>query len=82
MTQQNGHRWTQLLEDLRRDAVVEQQLGDDYSESSGDLAWDHANQHWGRAAAFREVIIAMEAAEDVTVEVHDLEWARRTSGHG
>jgi hypothetical protein len=54
----------ELLEDLRRDAVAEQELGDDYSESSGDLAWDYANQHWGRAAAFREVIIAIEALSD------------------
>ena len=56
-------RWTSLRDQIARDIAIEQQLGDDYSESSGDLSWDSANQHWGRAAALREVLATMERME-------------------
>jgi hypothetical protein len=55
--------WSSLREQITRDAAIEQQLGDDYSESSGDLSWDSANQHWGRAEALREVLATMDRME-------------------
>ncbi len=56
-------RWTALRDEITRDAAIEQQLGDDYSESSGDLSWDSANKHWGKAEALREVLATMDRME-------------------
>ena len=56
-------RWTALRAEITRDAATEQELGDDYSESSGDLSWDSANKHWGRAEALREVLATMDRME-------------------
>ena len=58
-----GERWAELRVKLNVDAATEQRLGDDYSETSGDLAWDSANQHWGRAQALREVLASMDKME-------------------
>ena len=55
--------WTDLRVQLTVDAATEQRLGDDYSETSGDLAWDSANQHWGAARALREVLAWMDRTD-------------------
>lgn len=57
-------RWADLRDQITRDAAIEQELGDGYSESSGDLSWDSANKHWGRAEALREVLAAMTRMEE------------------
>ena len=62
-TGRSPYLWADLRVKLTVDAATEQRLGDDHSETSGDLAWDSANQHWGRANALREVLATMDRME-------------------
>ena len=56
-------RWTALRAEITRDAAIEQELGDGYSDMDTDPSWDSANKHWGRAGALREVLAAMAGME-------------------
>ena len=44
-------------------AATDQELGDDYSEGGDQVAWDHANQHWGKAEALRWILASMNQAD-------------------
>ena len=56
-------RWTDLRVQLTRDAEIEQELGDGYSEKGTDEALASANRHWLRAETLREVLAAMDRME-------------------
>jgi hypothetical protein len=45
-----------LREHLERQAGIEQELGDDYSETPGETALEQAHFHWGCAEAHRDAI--------------------------
>jgi hypothetical protein len=45
-----------LREHLERQAGIEQELGDDYSETPGETALEQAHFHWGCAEAHRDAV--------------------------
>ena len=56
-------KWAELREDVSVAAVTEQELGDDFSDSSDEAGMNHAYSHWGKADALRSVLAMMDRAD-------------------
>jgi hypothetical protein len=59
----HAEHWNRLRDQITRDAETEQELGDGYSEMGTEEAESRAAGHWGRAAALRDVLKAMDRME-------------------
>jgi hypothetical protein len=54
-----------LREHLTEQAAIEQELGDDYSDSASPLAESQSHLHWGRAEALRDVLKYLDQEAEV-----------------